>query len=151
MEGVVAKRRASVYRPGRRSPDWIKTKGERTQEVVIGGWTEGGGTRRGTFGALVVGIPDGDHGALTFVGKVGTGFGDAARAELLTVLRPLVQDSSPFSPPPPNAVARDATWVRPSVVGEVRFREWTADGRLRHPVWRGLRHDKRAGEVLREP
>ena len=153
MEGVVAKRRSSVYRPGRRSPDWVKTKPEHAQEVVVGGWTTGQGSRRGTFGALVLGIPHGRGGAhpLEFVGKVGTGFDDATREVLLRRMRPLERATSPFDPAPPTSVGRTATWLRPALVGEVRFREWTGDGRLRHPVWRGLRDDKRPGEVAREP
>ncbi len=153
MEGVVAKRRASTYRPGRRSPDWVKTKPEHTQEVVIGGWTTGEGSRRTTFGALVLGVPDGGSRTrpLTFVGKVGTGFDEAARTDLLAALRPLTRATPPFDPAPPTAVARVATWVRPVLVGEVAFREWTRDGHLRHPVWRGLRADKSADEVVREP
>jgi len=151
MEGVVAKRRRSVYRPGRRSPDWVKTKLERTQEVVVGGWTTGNGARRGTFGALVVGIPTGGGAGLRFAGKVGTGFDDAGREALLAAMRPLERSTPPFGPEVPAAVARTATWIRPTLVGEVRFREWTGDDLLRHPVWRGLRPDKRADEVVREP
>jgi bifunctional non-homologous end joining protein LigD len=153
MEGVVAKRRSSVYRPGRRSPDWVKTKRECTQEVVVGGWTAGEGERRGSFGALVLGIPHGGGGPrpLTFVGKVGTGFDTAARTALLRELHPLERATPPFDPAPPTSVARQATWVRPTLVGEVRFREWTGDDRLRHPVWRGRRNDKDPGEVRREP
>jgi bifunctional non-homologous end joining protein LigD len=153
MEGVVAKRRSSVYRPGKRSPDWVKTKPERTQEVVVGGWTTGEGERRGTFGALILGIPHGGGGTrpLRFVGKVGSGFDDAARQALLREMRPLQRATAPFDPEPPTSVARDATWVRPVLVGEVRFREWTADARLRHPVWRGRRDDKGPEEVTREP
>ena len=153
MEGVVAKRRSSPYRPGRRSPDWIKTKPEHAQEVVVGGWTTGEGSRRGTFGALVLGIPHGRGGSrpLEFVGKVGTGFDDSTRKALLRRIHPLERATSPFDPVPPSSVARTTTWVRPVLVGEVRFREWTGDGRLRHPVWRGLRDDKGPGEVTREP
>ena len=153
MEGVVAKRRTSTYLPGKRSADWIKTKLERTQEVVIGGWTPGEGSRKGTFGALVVGVPNGAEGPrpLTFVGKVGTGFSEDAREELLAAMRRLSRSTPPFDPVPPSAVARTATWVRPVIVGEVSFREWTPSGHLRHPVWRGLRSDKSADEVVREP
>ena len=141
MEGVVAKRRSSVYRPGRRSTDWVKTKPERTQEVVVGGWTTGEGERRGTFGALVLGIPHEGGGSrpLRYVGKVGTGFDTATRLDLLREMHSLERVTPPFDPAPPTSVARAATWVRPLLVGEVRFREWTADGRLRHPVWRGRR------------
>ncbi len=153
MEGVVAKRRSSTYLPGKRSPNWVKTKLEHTQEVVIGGWTGGQGARRGTFGALVLGVPSGSGGTrpLTFVGKVGTGFNEDTRNELIAAMRPLTRATPPFDPAPPAAVGRTATWVRPTMVGEVAFREWTTDGHLRHPVWRGLRSDKSADEVVREP
>ena len=153
MEGVVAKRRSSVYRPGRRTPDWVKTKPERTQEVVVGGWTTGEGERRGTFGALVLGIPHGRGGTrpLRFVGKVGTGFDTATRNALLRELHPLERATPPFDPAPPSSVVQQSTWVRPTLVGEVRFREWTGDDRLRHSVWRGRRLDKVPTEVRREP
>jgi bifunctional non-homologous end joining protein LigD len=150
MEGVVAKRRDSTYHPGLRSADWVKVKDQRTQEVVIGGWTAGQGNRRSTFGALLLGLPSPGRRTLTFVGKVGTGFTDVARDQLLAELRPLMRATSPFDEDLPKALATGAHWVRPRVVGEVRFTEWTTDGRFRHPVWRGLRPDKKAGEVHRE-
>jgi len=152
MEGVVAKRRDSVYRPGTRSAHWVKVKAQRTQEVVIGGWTGGAGSRRSTFGALLLGLPSpGGPPSLSYVGKVGTGFTQAAGEELLAELQPLSIAASPFIGPLPRAVAADAHWVGPAVVGEVGFTEWTTEGRLRHPVWRGLRPDKSAEEVRREP
>jgi bifunctional non-homologous end joining protein LigD len=152
MEGVVAKRRDSPYRPGSRSKEWIKVKAERTQEAVIGGWTEGNGNRSDTFGALLLGIPSATaKGKLRFIGKVGTGFSDRARAALLEVLAPLVTDDSVFDEQLTKAIlGGPATWVRPSVVGEVRFTEWTPDERLRHPTWRGVRTDKRPKDVVRE-
>ena len=151
MEGVVAKRRTSPYRPGRRSHDWIKTKTQRTQEVVIGGWTPGRGNRRDLFGSLLLGIPaPGEGGALEYVGKVGTGFSHEAMVELLRSLTRVVRQKSPFGRPLPRDVGSDMTWVRPEIVGEVRFSEWPPDGRFRHPVWRGLRADKSADEVVRE-
>jgi bifunctional non-homologous end joining protein LigD len=149
LEGIIAKRRDSPYRPGRRSGEWLKVKNVRTQEVVIGGWTEGNGERSSSFGALLLGIPEVD--GLRYVGKVGTGFGEQARSELLRSLRPLARKTSPFSAglsPPETALAH---FVRPALVGEVRYGEWTADGHLRHPSWRGLRHDKDPAEVTREP
>jgi bifunctional non-homologous end joining protein LigD len=149
MEGVVAKRRASIYRPGTRSHDWIKVKSQRTQEVVIGGWTDGQGERRVTFGALLLGIPA--RGGLTYIGKVGTGFTNSAREELLSKLQSRARATSPFVDELPASQERVAHWVRPDEVGEVRFSEWTPDGHLRHPVWRGLRVDKTAKEVRREP
>jgi bifunctional non-homologous end joining protein LigD len=152
MEGVVAKRRDSLYRPGTRSAHWVKVKAQRTQEVVIGGWTGGAGSRRSTFGALLLGLPSpGRASSLSFVGKVGTGFTQATGEELRAELGPRSIATSPFAEPLPRAVAAGAHWVRPDLVGEVRFAEWTAEGRLRQPAWRGLRPDKFAGEVRREP
>jgi len=153
MEGVVANRRSSTYRPGVRSRDWIKTKHVRTQEVVIGGWSDGKGERGDTFGALLLGIPEpasaaGDGVRLTYVGKVGTGFTEADRRELLERFTP--SSTSPFAGELPVAARRGAHWVRPDVVGEVQFGEWTPDSVLRHPVWRGERVDKSVEEVVRE-
>jgi bifunctional non-homologous end joining protein LigD len=151
MEGVVAKRRTSTYQAGRRSGDWIKVKNQHMQEVVIGGFTEGNGSRRGEFGALLVGLPSGGRRRLTFVGKVGTGFSDRTRVELASDLQAMARDTSPFDDRLPAAVERNATWVTPRLVGEVRYSEWTPDGHLRHPVWRGLRPDRSPGDVRREP
>ena len=147
QEGVIAKRRSSRYRPGRRSPDWVKIKNIRTQEVVVGGWRPGQGRRAGTIGSLLLGLP-GDDG-LRYIGNVGTGFTEETLADLLTRLRKLARRTSPFTEVP-NLVAREAQWVTPRLVGEVRFTEWTGDGRLRHPSWRGLRPDKAVGDVRRE-
>jgi bifunctional non-homologous end joining protein LigD len=148
LEGVVIKRRSSRYSPGSRSGDWIKVKNFRTQEVVIGGWTEGKGERDGGLGALLLGVPS--HEGLTYVGKVGTGFTAAARQELLRRLAPLARKSTPFSAPLSRAETTLAHFVRPTIVGEVQFAEWTNDGNLRQPSWRGLRSDKNANEVVRE-
>jgi bifunctional non-homologous end joining protein LigD len=148
LEGVVAKRNASPYRPGRRSPDWLKVKNFRTQEVVIGGWAPGQGRRAGTIGSLLLGIPE--NGRFTYVGQVGTGFTDAVLDELRDALAPEATETTAFDPPPPRPDARDAHWVRPRLVGEVQFSEWTGDGRLRHPSWRGLRPDKSPDDVVRE-
>jgi bifunctional non-homologous end joining protein LigD len=148
LEGVVSKRTTSPYRPGRRSDEWIKTKFVRTQEVVVGGYTAGNGARRDTFGALLLGIPG--NGGLTYVGKVGTGFSGSDRAELIERLRRVERKTSPFAPPPPLPRSAGIVWVRPTVVGEVQFGEWTSEGHLRHPSWRGLRPDKSPKEVVRE-
>ncbi len=148
LEGVVAKRRDSPYRPGRRSSDWVKVKSFRTQEVVLGGWTEGRGERQGSLGALLLGIPDDD--GLRYVGKVGTGFSAEARRVLLQELEPLSTRDSPFRSPLPPAEVSKAHFVRPELVGEVEFGEWTTAGRLRHPTWRGLRPDKTPHEVVVE-
>jgi bifunctional non-homologous end joining protein LigD len=148
LEGVVAKRRSSPYRPGRRSSDWTKVKSFRTQEAVIGAWTDGRGERRDSLGALLLGIPDG--GGLRYVGKVGTGFSASARAALLDDLRALATPDNPFVSVLPSADAGAAHFVRPELVGEVEFGEWTTAGRLRHPTWRGLRPDKAPDEVVVE-
>jgi bifunctional non-homologous end joining protein LigD len=147
LEGVVTKRRDSTYVPGARTDAWVKVKNLRSQEVVIGGWTDGAGNREGSLGALLMGIPA-DQG-LRYVGKVGTGFSEQDREELLTLLRPLSRRSSPFVPPT-DVVERAPHFVRPKHVGEVRFTEWTSAGRLRHPAWRGLRSDKDASDVVIE-
>ncbi|MGB9111588.1 MAG: non-homologous end-joining DNA ligase [Acidimicrobiales bacterium] len=148
LEGVVAKRRNSPYRPGQRSDDWIKVKNIRTQEVVLGGWTEGKGSRQGSLGALLLGIPSGD--GLKYVGKVGTGFDERERRQLLAELSPLSVDAAPFTMKIPPADAAVAHYVRPELVGEVQFSEWTRDAHLRQPSWRGLRPDKSPSEVVRE-
>ncbi len=147
LEGVVAKRATSGYRPGQRSPDWVKVKVQRTQSVVVGGFTPPKGSRTG-FGALLVGVP-GPRG-LVYGGKVGTGFSEQAIGALLSELRPLRRDSSPFSTGVPAADASGATWVEPELVGEVRFTEWTKAGRLRQPAWLGLRDDVAPVDVVRE-
>jgi bifunctional non-homologous end joining protein LigD len=148
LEGVVSKRLDSRYTPGRRSPAWIKTKHQRMQEVVVGGWTRGEGSRSGTIGALLLGIPG--AGGLGYVGKVGSGFDGRELKALGERFAGLVADQSPFVTPVPTADARTATWLEPTLVGEVVFSEWTDSGRLRQPVWRGLRLDKSPGEVTRE-
>lgn len=147
-EGVVAKKRDSTYQPGRRSASWIKDKLWATQEVVIGGWREGNGGRSSGIGSLVMGIP-GD-GGLDFVGRVGTGFTEKELAKLKTMLAPLHTDESPFTARLPNADAKGITYVRPELVGEVRYSERTSDGRLRQASWRGLRPDKTPAEVVPE-
>lgn len=148
LEGVVAKRRTSPYREGRRSSDWTKVKSLRTQEIVIGAWTEGRGERQHSLGALLLGIPD--AGGLRYVGKVGTGFSARAREDLLRDLERLATSRSPFSGALPPAEAGKAHFVRPTLVGEVEFGEWTTAGRLRHPTWRGLRPDKTPDDVVVE-
>jgi bifunctional non-homologous end joining protein LigD len=146
LEGILAKRIASPYRPGRRTPDWRKVKNLRTQEVVIAGWRPGQGRRADTIGSLLMGVHE--DGRLRYVGHVGTGFTEAALAELGALLRPLERPSSPYDEPLPREDARDAHWVEPRLVGEVRFTEWTGDFRLRHPSWRGIRDDKSPEEVV---
>ncbi|TFD51221.1 ATP-dependent DNA ligase [Cryobacterium frigoriphilum] len=144
LEGIVAKRRDAPYRPGRRSRTWIKVKHTRAQEVVIGGWRPGTGNRADTVGALLLGIPG--EGGLIYVGRVGTGFSDRDLVAAHRLLSPLRAAQSPFLAVPPLD-ALGARWVRPELVGEVEFGEWTAAGRLRHPSWRGWRTDKGPGDV----
>ena len=147
LEGVVAKRRAARYEPGRRSPAWVKTALVRTHEVLVGGFTAGEGRRTGTFGSLLLGAHDAD-GRLRYLGHVGTGFRDAVLDELMARLRPLVTRASPFDEPVPREHARHARWVEPVLVGEVEYRLMTRDGRLRHASWRGLRPDRAPDEVV---
>jgi bifunctional non-homologous end joining protein LigD len=153
LEGIISKRRDRPYRAGR-SDEWLKTKCLKRQEFVIGGYTKPEGSRVG-FGALHVGYYTASGktggGKLVYAGRVGTGFSNAALRELTRKLQQLRQPASPFSDfTSTNADARDATWVRPKLVGEVRFTEWTNDGRLRHPSFEGLRLDKSPAEVKRE-
>lgn len=147
LEGVVAKRRDSRYEPGGRSGSWVKVKHQRTTDVVVAGWKPGQGRRDGVAGSFLLGA-HGPHG-LVFVGHVGTGFTQAALARLAGLLRPLARPTSPFcvAGEVPREHARDARWVEPRLVGEVVFSGWTAQGRLRHPSWRGLREDVPADEV----
>jgi bifunctional non-homologous end joining protein LigD len=144
-EGLVAKRLDSRYRPGHRSSDWRKLKLTHQQEFVVGGWTEPRGTRT-DFGALLLGVYDGPD--LVYVGNAGTGFDDAELRRVLSRLRPLETGRSPFREPPPSK--QRPHWVRPEVVTQVRFAEWTDEGRLRHPVYLGLRDDVVARGVGRE-
>jgi bifunctional non-homologous end joining protein LigD len=148
LEGLIAKRRSARYRPGARSADWRKIKNIRTQEVVVGGWKPGNGRRAGTIGSLLLGIPDPD--GLRFVGHVGTGFSDAVLRELTAELHRIERHTSPFAGELPRSETKDAHWVTPRLVGEVAFGEWTDDGRLRHPAWRGLRPDKAPDDVTVE-
>ena len=145
LEGVVSKRSDAPYQSGR-SRSWLKAKCIQEQEVVVGGFTDPEGSRAG-IGALLLGVHD-DSGRLVYVGKVGTGFSSRAAIDLRHKLERLVQSSSPFATRPPGTAR--AHWVRPKLVGEVEFTEWTPDGRLRHPSWKGLREDKPAREIVRE-
>lgn len=147
-EGVVAKKWDSAYQPGRRSSSWIKDKNWNTQEVVIGGWREGTGGRTSGIGALLTGIPGPD--GLRFTGRVGTGFTERDLTRLKATLKPLETDESPFDAALSTQDRKGVTFVEPSLVGEVRFSEWTSDGHLRQPSWRGLRADKTPADVVWE-
>ncbi len=144
LEGIIGKKRTSTYQE-RRSRDWVKIKTGYEQEFVVGGWTEPKGSRKG-FGALLLGVYQGK--SLRFVGSVGTGFSAKLLAELYERLRKLERKSSPFS----NEVIANspAHWVKPELVVEARFSEWTRDGYLRQPAYMGLRPDKEAAEVVAE-
>jgi len=148
LEGVVGKRLTSTYRPGVRSPDWRKVKNIRSQAVVVGGWRPGQGRRAGGIGSLLFGVPD-DEGRLVYAGHVGTGFTDRDLTDLKRMLT--ARKTSPFHGTLPRDVTRDAHWVEPDLVGEVAFAVWTADGRLRHPAWRGVRDDLEPDDVVVEP
>ncbi len=147
LEGIVVKDPNSRYLRGGRSESWLKVKITRTQEVVIAGIRPGKGGRSNTFGSLLLGIPD-DEG-LRYAGRVGSGFSDSTLATLMKKLLPLRTDANPLVGVPPLD-ARDALWVRPELVGEVEYGEFTPGGILRHPRWRGLRPDKSPDEVRRE-
>ena len=146
LEGVMAKKLDSKYEPGRRSGAWLKVKNRYRQELVIGGWLEGEGKRRGYPGALLAGYYDKDK-KFVYAGKVGTGFSDAMLEKLAVLMKPLEQAKSPFdvgSPP------RKAHFVKPKLVAEFEFVEWTRSGQLRAPSFKGLRNDKPATKVVRE-
>ena len=152
MEGLIAKRLGSPYEPGRRSRNWLKLKVRRGQEFVVGGWLPGEGARSSAFGALLVGYHDRSAKGrpLRYAGRVGTGFNEKELARLLRLLDELADDDCPFDPLPPRPVQRLAQWVRPELVVQVEFGEWTRDGILRHPAYVGQRMDKAADDVIRE-
>ncbi|HLT25667.1 MAG TPA: non-homologous end-joining DNA ligase [Zeimonas sp.] len=145
MEGLIGKRVDSTY-VSRRSPSWIKLKCTNRQEFVIGGYTDPQGSRSG-FGALLLGVHDA-QGALRYVGKVGTGFDEARLRDLASRLKSLETATSPFAE---RVHERGAHWVRPELVAEVSYTRWTNDGRIRHSVFHGLRDDKPAATIRREP
>ncbi|MEJ5991495.1 DNA ligase D [Ramlibacter sp. PS3R-8] len=146
LEGVIAKRRDSAY-VCRRSSDWIKLKCKLRQEFVIGGWTDPKGSRTG-IGSLLLGVHD-DDGKLRYAGNVGTGFNDKTLAEVRRQLDALQAQRSPFGSG--TGLPRAAHWVQPQLVCEVSFGEWTRDGKVRHSVFHGLRTDKPADAISREP
>jgi bifunctional non-homologous end joining protein LigD len=148
LEGVVAKRLSSTYRPGYRTNDWIKVRFSHRQEFVVGGWEHGEGGRTGGIGSLLLGVYEGDR--LVYAGQVGTGFSASALRSMENRLRQYVVGSSPFVSMPPDVRGRPITWVRPEVVVEVEFAEWTVEGRLRFASFQGVRTDKRPEEVVRE-
>lgn len=145
LEGIVAKRVDSIYRAGQRSSAWIKIRHSLTQEVVVGGWRPGRGGRSGAVGSLLLGIPT-PEGRWRYVGRVGTGFTEREARSWVAQLR---EDARPTPAliGVPATDARDAHWVEPVRVAEVSFSNWTTEGRLRHPVWRGWRVDKDPSDI----
>lgn len=144
LEGVLAKECTGDYEPGRRSGSWVKIKHLLDQEAVVIGWTKGQGSRAASVGSLLLAVPVGD--GLEFIGRVGTGFSDLQLEEV----RDRMEKAERKTPPVkhiPARFQRDARWVTPKYVAEVRYSELTQDGRLRHPVWRGWREDKDPAEV----
>ena len=146
LEGVVAKRLDSHYEPGRRTGAWLKIKHVHRQELVIGGWIPGEGRRARRIGALLMGYHR--DGTFVYAGRVGTGFTEKTLNELLGKLEPLRRDTSPFGSAP--KLPREAVFVEPSLVAEIEFREWTNEGVLRAPSFKGLREDKSPREVVLE-
>jgi bifunctional non-homologous end joining protein LigD len=145
-EGLVAKDARSPYRPGQRTAEWRKLKLVHRQELVVGGWTEPRGSRA-CFGALILGLPT-EGGALRYVGHAGGGFTEAALRTVGARLDALAQPACPFDVVPPSNEAPH--WVRPSLVVEVRFADWTEDGHLRHPVFLGVRDDVVPEKITQE-
>lgn len=145
LEGMIAKRRAAPYRPGR-GGDWLKVKCLQRQEFVIGGYTDPSGSRTG-FGALLLGVYE-EH-RLVYAGRVGTGFNTGLLKTLGARLKRLQQPEIPFHNRVPGPL-RDVHWVRPELVAEIAFTEWTSEGVLRHPSFQGLREDKQPTDVKRE-
>jgi bifunctional non-homologous end joining protein LigD len=149
MEGVVAKRLDSAYAPGVRTDHWRKIKNVRLQEAVVAGYKPGQGNRTGQVGSLLIGVHDAT--GLIYAGHVGTGFSDETLRMLGARLEPLRRASSPFDGPVPPEHARTAVWVEPRLVIQVAFDRWTRAGRMRAPVYKGLRDDKDPEDVVREP
>jgi len=145
LEGVIAKRLDSLYEMGRRSGAWLKVKNRQRQELVIGGWVQGEGRRRGLPGALLLGYWDGDR--FVYAGKAGTGLTDAMLTQLGARLRALEREDSPFDAGRP---AGPAHFVEPRLVAEFEFAEWTRSGTLRTASFKGLRDDRDPRQVVRE-
>jgi bifunctional non-homologous end joining protein LigD len=146
LEGVIAKRLDSPYKAGGRNGNWLKIKNHRRQEFVIGGWLPGKGARSTSIGSLALGLHDED-GKLKYAGNVGTGFTEQTLAELKRLLEPLRTDKSPFEGRQPP---KQTVFVRPELVAEVEFGEWTRTNTVRHPSFKGLRDDKDPRDVILE-
>jgi bifunctional non-homologous end joining protein LigD len=147
LEGIMAKDRRSAYMPGKRTDRWLKVKIRPEQELVVGGWVTGTG-KAVELGALLVGVHE--DGALRYAGKLGAGFTDGNRTELLAAVAPLATDEPPFAPPPPRAAARNAQWLRPELVIRAEFAGWTGDGLVRQAAYKGIELEKDPRNVIRE-
>ena len=147
LEGIMAKDRRSMYLPGKRSMAWQKVKIRPEQELVVGGWAPGSG-KAVELGALLVGLYR--DGVLRYAGKIGAGFNDAVRSELLAAMAPLAAEEPPFTPAPPRAVVRTARWLRPELVIRAEFAGWTGDGLVRQAAYKGLDLGKDPRKVVRE-
>ncbi|HYF66921.1 MAG TPA: DNA ligase D [Ohtaekwangia sp.] len=156
LEGIVAKKADSIYKPAIRSKDWLKIKTQKQQEAVIAGYTRNENTRK-KFSALLMGVYEND--ALVFIGPVGTGFDTSMQTEILKKLKPLESKRCPFAEVPdynkpsrfrPNPPKAEVVWVKPKIVAEVTYRAMTSDGAMRHPSFKGLREDKDPRDVVRE-
>jgi bifunctional non-homologous end joining protein LigD len=156
LEGIIAKKADSIYRPDTRTKEWLKIKTEQRHEAVIAGYTRNEGSRK-TFSAVILGVYD--KGKLTFIGQAGTGFTDKLQEKMLKALKPLETSKCPFPEEPvinkptrfrPNPPKADVVWVKPELVCEVKYQELSKDGIMRHPSFQGLREDKKAKEVVRE-
>lgn len=156
LEGIIAKKEDSIYRPGDRTRDWLKIKANKRHEVVIGGFTKNDGTKK-AFSSLLVGVYD--NGSLEYTGKIGTGFNDKVQKEMMGRFRPLIINECPFTDVPdvnkpsrfrPNPPHATVTWLKPELVCEVSYAEITDDGVMRHPSFEGMREDKKAKDVMKE-
>ena len=145
MEGIIAKRKDSIYRPGKRTSDWLKIKARLQQELVVGGFTEPRGSRK-YFGALVLGAYSG--GKLRHYGYVGSGFSEKDLKEAIDRMKPFFTDNPPFENPP--RIKEKIQWIQPKLVCEVEYAEWTANGQLRQTTFLGWRDDKNAKDVVLE-
>ena len=145
LEGIMAKKSDSLYHPGVRTQQWLKIKTHKRQEVVVGGFTKGRNSRQ-YFGALILGVYDGDD--LLYIGHTGSGFNQKTLAEVYNKLKKLITDKCPFAKKPKTNMP--AVWVKPQLVAEVKFQEWTKENILRIPIFLGLREDKNARDVKKE-
>jgi bifunctional non-homologous end joining protein LigD len=147
LEGIMAKDRRSPYVPGKRTDRWQKIKIRPEQELVVGGWVKGAG-KAVDLGALLVGVYE--DGGLRYAGKIGAGFTNTNREELLAAVAPLASDESPFEASVPRAAARDAQWLRPELVIRAEFAGWTGDGLVRQAAYKGVELEKDPRKVIRE-